>query len=967
MAWGNRPREEKFRNGQSSAFWAWALAKQNLVPPSVSNVDQVSTATNPASPTNNNRIKDGLVNEWWFDQGSGIVVTDDAALTTSTDLTLSAGGGLWRQDAAKNNRWYMELSAGGALYNFNPTEINNTYINPPGAAATGLTLEAWIKPLSPNGANPGPGRIISFSNASTGSQDLTFMLGHGTWNNAGYNAANYHSRVEVGNTATNGSLVQLWTGDDTSTSTLQHLVMTCELLVGGDAEVKLYLDGVLKATDTVDQPDGLFTNWNSAHDLHVGYETGNVREFKGGVYLVAMYSKALTQGEINNNFSEGVVSVTDSYSVGRTLNIEDVTASTVNAGETISVNIIADGARSAPVNFTLGASSTSGTYGTDFVFDDTTKTITRAQENVTAELSCSPTLSGDTNIVAYVATATGGSIVSSPGVNLSEKTFRGISDQVAPEVMFKSPNPVHVLTAGNGADQEVVSVGVNRLFFEPITVTVSGAAAAGNDADYAWVKEDGTYADFPSKATYTVSADNWEKWPKIHSYSGTGGTLFPDGDVLSATVVSGALSGGGALTVDSTASTTTVTIDHPDYGMGVEPTSANTGPRISAGALLDWTGPTKFVNSGFPQASVPVTFVPLDGLTVSGYKFDVRDGPIEIYTDNPLTFVDCSFSGHDRAELQPSTAYNIISRSSNYKNNDVFPNVGLKLDLEYCSFRGGQILTNTVFRKMYKCKFDWAVGDYIRFVDTPSQDHDYLMEQCWFGPHMNIVDNAALNGNNGMYAPGTESPHADVTQARFSKTNSIIHQQCTFAQSQNYWGDGTVNPNHQLGARVDKLCQVSGRFVGSTTIATSTKIFGYDRCWIYGAGQTWVNVEQDATGAMPTLEIRMFSNKIALDADGSVWGWPSQGSNAPHPPGTVLTFNFDGNNTFMRTGTTSLRIPQVAIDAGTQITHTDGMSGGQSSILNCERWIQNLDKYTGEWTGLNESGLTSFDRRSTPV
>ena len=531
----------------------------------------------------------------------------------------------------------MELSAGGALYNFNPTEINNTYINPL-TPLSGLTLEAWVKPLNADGANPGPGRIISFSNASTGSQDLTFMLGHGSWTGAGYNNANYHSRVLVGDTTSNGDQVQLWTGDDTSTSTLQHLVMTSELLDTGNAEVKLYLDGVLKATDTADQPDGLFTSWNTAHTLKIGYETGDVREFKGGVYLVAMYSKALNQGEINNNFSEGVVSVTDAYSVGRTLNIEDVTASTVNAGETISVNIIADGSRSGPVNFTLGASSTSGTYGTDFVFDDTTKKITRAQENVTAELSCSPTISDDIDIVTYIESATGGSIVSTPGVNLSEKTFKGISDQVAPEVMFKSPNPVHVLTAGNGADQEAISVGVNRVFFEPITVTVSGSGDAGNGAAYAWVKEDGTYADFPSKATYTVSADNWEKWVEVHSYSATDGTVFPDGDVLSATVVSGALNGGGALTVDSTASTTTVTIDHVAEGDIVQPTSSNTGYRLDLTSLSPWTGGSVFSDPGINSGYVSV---PAGGLTVSGKLFT---SDITINTKHPLEFIDCFFS-----------------------------------------------------------------------------------------------------------------------------------------------------------------------------------------------------------------------------------------------------------------------------------------------------------------------------------
>jgi hypothetical protein len=964
MAWsGNRPRREG--GGIRGLALAWALAKKNLVPPSVSNKTQVSTATNPAAPTNNNRIKDGLVSEWWFDEGSGTIVKDQAELSIETDLTLSAGGGLWRQDAAKNNRWYMELSAGGALYNLNPTEINSTYINP---NATGLTLEAWVKPLSPNGANPGPGRIISFSNASTGSTDVTFMLGHGTWSNAGYNAANYHSRVLVGNPSNSGELTELWTGDDTSTSTLQHLVMTCDLLGAGtsptgnqQAETKLYLDGVLKSTRLLDDPDGFFTSWDTAHTLKIGYETGHVREFKGGVYLVAMYNKALNQGEINNNFSEGVVSVTDAYSAGRHLTIEDVTASTVNAGETISVNIIADGSRYGPASMTLGASSTSGTYGVDFVFDDTTKTMAIAQQNVTAELSCSPTLSGDINIVAYIATATGPNIISSPGQNLSEKTFKGISDQVAPEVMFKSPNPVHVVTTQNAADQEVVSVGVSRAFFEPITVTVSGAGDPGNDATYAWIREDGTYSDFPSEATYTVSADNLEKWAKVHSYSGTNGTVFTDGDVLSATVVSGNLSGGGALTVRAAASATNVTIDHPDFGMGVEPTSSNTGYRLDTTALTDWVGTARFMDEGTTDSS-PYIAVPTDGLTISGRKFT---GPVEVWCNNAIRFVDCYFEGERRLVNMP---YYLI-KTHNSNSNTSFIDSGKKLKLDYCTFWGARsVSVNGVFESINYCSFDWTVGDHIRFQSSDSEDHDFLVANCWFGPHMNILDDLTLNGNDGMYAVeelGVYSngqpkwPHADMGQLYLAKINSITHRQCTFAAVADKWYDDTTNPTNVSGSNPDKIWQIDGSSLnwGNGQKATSVNIWEMDRNWIYGTGNSWCAMSEAIPGGWPNFEWRMKSNLIALEANGSLW-------NIDVP--SIIRVS-DGNNRFMRTGTERLQIPQVAIDAGKRITHTDGMSGGNSVYLSCERWIKGLDIYTASWTGLNESGRTSFDTRSTPA
>ena len=72
----------------------------------------------------------------------------------------------------------------------------------------------------------------------------------------------------------------------------------------------------------------------------------------------------------------------------------------------------------------------------------------------------------------------------------------------------------------------------------------------------------------------------------------------------------------------------------------------------------------------------------------------------------------------------------------------------------------------------------------------------------------------------------------------------------------------------------------------------------------------------------------------------------------------------DGNNKFMRTDSTSLRLPQEAIDAGTQVSHS---GGGQSYIFSCENWLFGLDTMSFSQAGLNEGGKTSFDRRSTPA
>ena len=73
----------------------------------------------------------------------------------------------------------------------------------------------------------------------------------------------------------------------------------------------------------------------------------------------------------------------------------------------------------------------------------------------------------------------------------------------------------------------------------------------------------------------------------------------------------------------------------------------------------------------------------------------------------------------------------------------------------------------------------------------------------------------------------------------------------------------------------------------------------------------------------------------------------------------------DGNNKWIRTDSESLRLPQEALDAGSQVSYMD--TNSQGDIFSCERWLQGFDVMSFSQTGMNEAGLTSFDRRSTPA
>ena len=392
----------------------------------------------------------------------------------------------------------------------------------------------------------------------------------------------------------------------------------------------------------------------------------------------------------------------------------------------------------------------------------------------------------------------------------------------------------------------------------------------------------------------------------------------------------------------------------------VEPTESNTGYRLDTTALTLWTGESKFKDEGHPGSDYQS--VPAGGLTITGYLFD-REA-IKVYAENELHFVDCYFSGAPRALDMNSYHLQTLQNAGNgsYK-----PNAGRKMTVEHCTFYGGadSAMIYAQFKSVKKCSFNWAVNDYIKpHTHTEVRNvHDFLVEECWFGPHVNMAD-GPLNGGNGMFAAGTiPNPHADNLQVRWSDPKSITYRLCSIDWTQKQWTDGTVNPNNNLGANPDKILQLDG----GVNVPTSLDLFVFDRCWIYGAGNTWSyfgnNPPKNVFGWWRNFEIRFFGNIIALDANGG--GWNTDFDSDPNS-GNFMNYTrvTDGNNKFMRTNSESLRLPPEATSAGTQVTHS---GGGQSDIFSCENWLLGLDSVTFYHTGLNEGGRTSFDRRSTPV
>ena len=228
----------------------------------------------------NDRVTANLQAEYRFDQGSGNVIYDVSGVQPPMDLVI-------------NNVTDVAWQPGGLQI------VNPTLIATPGPAtrltnqvrSSGqVTVEAWVRPA--NTIQQGPARIVGISNGAT---LRNFTLGQGLW--GGQPSENFNMRAR--STATNMDGMPILTGaQGTATVGLQHVVYVFS--PGGNET--LYVNGQVVAQQF---KGGDLSNWDPSYRLAVGNEIGAARPWLGEIFLLAMYDRALTPAEIQQNLSAG--------------------------------------------------------------------------------------------------------------------------------------------------------------------------------------------------------------------------------------------------------------------------------------------------------------------------------------------------------------------------------------------------------------------------------------------------------------------------------------------------------------------------------------------------------------------------------------------------------------------------------------------------------------------------------------
>ncbi|MDX1449685.1 MAG: LamG domain-containing protein, partial [Acidimicrobiia bacterium] len=226
-----------------------------------------------AIPALGDRVTTNLVVLYPMNDGLGTTVRDQSNNGPRMDLELS-GATSWLP--GQNGLTF----AGGRALTAGPATKVISALQASGEA----TFELWLEPA--NLTQDGPARFLSIA-TDTSDRNL----------NLGQTQGDLQLRLLHTGKDSKGRPF-LTTTDGFLGTTLIHLVVT--------------FDGATEAiwVDSIQHPDsqsvaGNFSGWNAANPMAIASEVTGSREWLGDIRLVAIYDRALTPGEILQNFNAG--------------------------------------------------------------------------------------------------------------------------------------------------------------------------------------------------------------------------------------------------------------------------------------------------------------------------------------------------------------------------------------------------------------------------------------------------------------------------------------------------------------------------------------------------------------------------------------------------------------------------------------------------------------------------------------
>ncbi|HJX27669.1 MAG TPA: tandem-95 repeat protein, partial [Thermoanaerobaculia bacterium] len=208
-----------------------------------------------------------------LNEGSGSTVTDSSGTGTPLNLTVSNPAAVsWISGGLSVNSATLIQSAGAATKVITACQASNA-----------ITIEAWVTPR--NTSQTGPAPLVSISQASN-KRNVTF----------GQSANRWDGRLRTSATNQAGNTVQTAVG--TASTALSHVVYTRD----SAGNIRIYVNGVQSTSSTL---TGSFSAWTTSYKLGLVNELSTGAPWLGDLYLVAIYSRALSGTEVRQNWLAG--------------------------------------------------------------------------------------------------------------------------------------------------------------------------------------------------------------------------------------------------------------------------------------------------------------------------------------------------------------------------------------------------------------------------------------------------------------------------------------------------------------------------------------------------------------------------------------------------------------------------------------------------------------------------------------
>ncbi len=220
------------------------------------------------------RVTNGLIGFWTFDEmNDTLFAFDTSGVAPPVDLEV-----VRTVPAPAFSNGVLNAETTGRLIS-----LQNVRLSSDASAANGVTLEVWVKASAGLQGSPGEPSFIAGLANTVNTRNVALMQGSDRW----------IAQVRTSTTDGKPNLV--------SVSTVSTTEMTHVAVVADATTRSIVINGVVEASSM----PGPLIGWDLSYPMAVVDEYQHARQWVGSVALVAMYRRALTPTELQQNYLAG--------------------------------------------------------------------------------------------------------------------------------------------------------------------------------------------------------------------------------------------------------------------------------------------------------------------------------------------------------------------------------------------------------------------------------------------------------------------------------------------------------------------------------------------------------------------------------------------------------------------------------------------------------------------------------------